>query len=97
MEKLADEFNKTTSDTMDKFLASISLLKTYIKNLERIIDNLKRLKQANETALGAEEAINSKKIDNDVNAGMELQNKANELMKTITELLKTLKEDVIFL
>lgn len=82
---------------MDNFLASISLLKTYIKNIERIIENLKRLKQLNESALGAEEANNSKKIDSDVKAGMELQNKANDLMKTITELLNSLKEDVIFL
>ncbi len=80
---------------MDNFLASISLLKTFIKKLERIIENLKNLKQANETSLGAEEANNSKKIESDVKAGMELQNKANDLMKTITGLLEKLKEDVI--
>lgn len=79
---------------MDNFLASISLLKNYIKNLDRIIENLKMLKQANETALGIEEVNNSRKMDNDIKAGMELQNKSNDLMKTITELLKTLKEDV---
>jgi thiaminase len=79
---------------MDNLLASISIIKTYIKNLERITENLKFLKQANESALGSEEANNSKKIDTSVKAGMELQNKANDLMKTITELLQTLKEDV---
>jgi hypothetical protein len=81
---------------MDNFLASISLLKTYIKNLDKIVERLKTLKQANESAMGAEEASNSQRIENDISAGMELQNKANDLMKTITELLKTLKEDVIY-
>jgi len=93
---MIDELTDTTSQKMKEYLAAISLVKNYIKSLERIIESLKKLKKINETALGSEADNNSKKIEEEINRGMNIQNSSNILMKNITELLKNLKEDVSY-
>lgn len=80
---------------MREFNASISLVKNYIRTLEKIIDNLLYLKQTSSNVIGSDEAILSKKIDDEISKGMNIQNNTNILMKNITEILKILKEEVI--
>lgn len=91
---LEDSYNDTTSKKMQEFLASISLARNYLKNLERITANLTYYKQEGEGAVGEEQKQISKKIEDEINRGMNIQNSLNDLMKNITNLSKTVKEEV---
>ena len=79
---------------MKEFLASISLIKNYVKSLDKITSNLKDYKQKSENALGNEEMNISKKIDEEVSRGMNIQSSSNTLMKNISEIIKIVKEEV---
>lgn len=83
------------SQKMKEFLASVSLVRNYITSLEKVNNKLKDLKLSGETAIGQEEVSISKKIDEEVKRGINLQNNLNTLMKNISELVKIVKEEVI--
>ena len=94
-EKLIDELADVSSEKMREFNASISLVKNYVRTLEKIIENLLYLKETSSNVIGSEEVILSKKIDDEISKGMNIQNNTNILMKNITEIVKILKEEVI--
>ena len=83
-----------TSDKMKEFLAAISLAKNYIKSLEKITNNLTYYKQENDGAIGNEQQSTAKKMEDEINKGMKIQNSSNDLMKNITQMLKNVKEEV---
>ena len=89
-----DEQGDSTSEKMKEFLAAISLVKNYIKSLEKITNNLIYYKQEGEGAVGDEQNKISKRIEDEINRGMNLQNSSNTLMKNITEILKIVKDEV---
>jgi hypothetical protein len=79
---------------MKEFLAAISLVKNYIKTLEKITNNLIYFKQESENLIGDDQKLIWKKIEDDINKGMNLQNSSNTIMKNITEIIKKVKEEV---
>ena len=79
---------------MKEFLAAISLAKNYIKSLERITNNLNHYKQEGEGSVGDEQKSIAKKLEDEINRGMNVQNSSNTLMKNITDMLKNVKKEV---
>ena len=59
-EKLIDELADVSSEKMREFNASISLVKNYVRTLEKIIENLLYLKETSSNVIGSEEVILSK-------------------------------------
>jgi hypothetical protein len=91
---LIENQGEHASEKMKEFLAGISIVKNYINTLEKITNNLVQYKQQSEGLIGDEQISISKKIEDDINKGMNLQNSSNTLMKNITEMIKKVKEEV---